>query len=84
MKNSIKPDAGKVLVTGSSGAVGGIANQVTLKLGYEVVTLTSRPEYNRDYLKSFGNIEVLDTNDFLGNPRMLSKERWAAAIEGRG
>ena len=80
-ENSIKPDAGKVLVTGSSGAVGGIATKLLLKLGYDVVALTSRPEYNRDYLKSFGNIEVLDTDDFLGNPRMLSKERWAAAID---
>ncbi|MEC8452476.1 MAG: alcohol dehydrogenase catalytic domain-containing protein, partial [Pseudomonadota bacterium] len=80
-ENSIKPDAGKVLVTGSSGAVGGIATKLLLKLGYEVVAMTSRPEYNRDYLKSFGNIEVLDTDDFLGNPRMLSKERWASAID---
>ena len=80
-EHSIKPDAGKILVTGSSGAVGGIAINLLLKLGYEVVALTSRPEYNRDYLKSFGNIEVLDADDFSGNPRMLSKETWAAAID---
>ena len=73
-ENSIKPDAGKVLVTGSSGAVGGIATKLLLKLGYEVVALTSHPEYNRDYLKSFGNIEVLDTNDFSGNQECYQKK----------
>ena len=83
-ENSIKTDAGKVLVTGSSGAVGGIATKLLLKLGYDVAVLTSRLEYNRDYLKSFGDIEVLDTNDFLENPRMLSKEKWAAAIDVMG
>ena len=74
MKTVSKPDAGKVLVTGSSGAVGGIATKLLLKLGYEVVALTSRPEYNRDYLKSFGNIEVLDTNDFSETQECYQKK----------
>ena len=80
-ENNIKPDRGKVLVTGSSGAVGGVATKLLIKLGYEVVALTSRFEYNKDYLKSFGDIEVLDANNYLGDPKMLSKERWAAAID---
>ena len=81
LENNIKPDAGKILVTGGSGAVGSIATKLLLKLGYEVVVLTSRLEYNTDYLRTFGDIEVLDANDYLVDPKMLSKERWAAAID---
>tara|TARA_B100000900_G_scaffold411484_1_gene431251 strand:- start:923 stop:1918 length:996 start_codon:yes stop_codon:yes gene_type:complete len=79
--NDIRPDAGKVIVTGSSGAVGSIATRLLLKLGYEVTALTSRLQFNNDYLKSFGNIEVLDSNDFMSDPKMLSKEKWAGAID---
>jgi len=81
IKNGITQNSGKILVTGASGAVGGIATTLLIKMGYNVSVITSRIEDNRNYLAQMGDIEILESSSFLNEPKMLSKENWAAAID---
>ena len=81
IENNITPQDGKILVTGPSGAVGGIAVKLLLKHGYEVSVVTSRKIENRSYLEKFGSIEILEAQDFMNKPKMLSKELWAGAVD---
>ncbi|MDG2187833.1 MAG: acryloyl-CoA reductase [Hyphomicrobiales bacterium] len=81
VKNGITPDRGKILVTGASGAVGSIATTLLLKMGYKVSVVTSRIDDNRDYLAHIGDVEILDSSLFTNEPKMLSKENWAGAID---
>ena len=81
IENNITPCGVKILVTGPSGAVGGIAVKLLLKYGYEVSVVTSRKQENRSYLEEFGSIEILDAQDFMNKPKMLSKELWAGAVD---
>jgi len=81
IENDITPQDGKILVTGPSGAVGGIAVKLLLKHGYEVSVITSRKIESRSYLEKFGSIEILEAQDFMNKPKMLSKELWAGAVD---
>jgi len=64
---SEKVPKGKVLVSGSTGGVGSIAIMLLAKLGYEVVALTRKPQLS-DQLKSLGASEVIELQEFLGQP----------------
>jgi len=81
IENNITPQDGKILVTGPSGAVGGIAVKLLLKHGFEVSVVTSRKIENESYLEKFGSIEILEAQDFMNKPKMLSKELWAGAVD---
>ena len=81
IENNITPQDGKILVTGPSGAVGGIAVKLLLKHGFEVSVVTSRKIENESYLEKFGSIEILEAQDFMNKPKMLSKELWASAVD---
>lgn len=82
-KAGVKPDDGPVLVTGAAGGVGSVAIAVLAKRGYHVVASTGRPE-EEDYLKGLGAAEIIDRNEFNGDVRPLSKERWAGAVDAVG
>ncbi len=82
-KAGVKPDDGPVLVTGAAGGVGSVAIAILAKRGYHVVASTGRPE-EEDYLKGLGAAEIVDRNEFNGDVRPLSKERWAAAVDAVG
>jgi len=64
LKADIKPDAGKVIVTGATGGVGSVAVALLSKLGFEVVAVTGKAAAT-DWLLSIGATEVLDRNDLL-------------------
>ncbi|MDF2523211.1 MAG: quinone oxidoreductase [Clostridiales bacterium] len=82
-ENGINPEKGKVLVTGTTGGVGGAAVSMLNKKGYHVVASTGKPEA-ADYLKSLGAREVISREDVVGSSKPLDKQLWQAAIDPVG
>ncbi len=88
----IKPETGKILVTGARGGVGSHAVSFLAKAGYHVVAVTGihadpEKEFPEDeaFLKSIGAKEVIpreEVNDETGKPML--KTLWAGAIDTIG
>ena len=57
-QNDLRPENGKVIVTGATGGVSSLAIQMLAQLGYHVVALTGK-DSEHDYLKSLGVAEIL-------------------------
>lgn len=83
-QNGLRPDCGKVLVSGATGGVGSIAIDILNRLGYEVVALTGKAEQS-EYLKGLGAREVLlrASLDFA-KIKPLDKPLWAGAVDNLG
>ena len=64
LKADVKPEAGKIIVTGATGGVGSVAVALLAKLGFEVVAVTGKAAA-KDWLLSIGATEVLDRADLL-------------------
>jgi len=79
----LKPNQGKILVTGATGGVGSVAVALLAAGGYQVTALTGRSE-NEAYLKSLGAAEVIDRKELEVAGKPLQKERWVAAIDSLG
>lgn len=83
-QNELEPKKGKVIVTGATGGVGGIAIQMLSQLGYHVVALTGKPS-EHDYLNALGASEILQRNDIdMKSARPLEKSLWAGALDAVG
>ena len=73
-----------ILVTGGSGGVGSVAIAILSKLGYEVATVTGRPE-SADYLKSLGASIIVpreELNEAIKRP--LEKQVWSGCVDTVG
>ena len=79
----VKPESGPVVVTGAAGGVGSVAVALLSKLGWRVIASTGRVA-EAAYLKNLGAQEIISRSELGGEPRMLAKERWAAAIDSVG
>ena len=79
----VTPAKGPVVVTGAAGGVGSVAVAILAKLGYRVIASTGRPE-EESYLKELGAAEIIPRSELGGDPRPLSKERWAGAVDSVG
>ena len=80
----IKPEDGKIVVSGATGGVGGLSVSILSKLGYSVVAITGK-ETERDYLINLGAEEVLlrsEIENFAKKP--LLKPLFAGAIDTVG
>lgn len=64
LKADIKPDAGKIIVTGATGGVGSVAVALLAKLGFSVVAVTGKASAS-EWLLSIGASEVLDRAELL-------------------
>ncbi len=82
-QNELRPENGKVIVTGATGGVSSIAIAMLAQLGYQVVALTGK-DAEHDYLKSLGAAEVLSRKDLQMGTRPLEKSQWAAALDAVG
>lgn len=82
-QNDLRPENGKVIVTGATGGVGSLAIVMLAQLGYHVVALTGK-DSEHDYLKSFGTTEILSRKDLLMGNRPLEKAQWAGALDAVG
>src|SRR5580658_4684232 len=79
----VAPAKGPVVVTGAAGGVGSVAVALLAKLGFRVIASTGRPE-EESYLKELGAAEIIPRSELGGDPRPLSKERWAGAVDSVG
>tara|TARA_B110000263_G_scaffold45077_1_gene37053 strand:+ start:76 stop:1080 length:1005 start_codon:yes stop_codon:yes gene_type:complete len=72
-----------VIVTGASGGVGSIAVMILNKLGCNV-TAVSGKESNKEYLKSIGAKNIINTSELNKEPRPLDKGLWDGAVDTVG
>lgn len=80
----VKPEDGKIVVSGATGGVGAISVSILNKLGYSVVAITGK-ESQRDYLSNLGAEEILlrsEMETFAQKP--LLKPLFAGAIDTVG
>ena len=76
----VKPEDGKILVTGATGGVGSVAIALLSKLGYQVTASTSKMK-DEDYLHKLGAVGIIDSQSLKEPNRPLQKEQWSAAID---
>ena len=82
--NNQTPEQGKVIVTGATGGVGGIAIQMLSKTGYDVIAATRKTAQNA-YLKNLGASEIIDATELTTSSKPpLQKQQWAGGIDTAG
>ena len=72
-----------VVVTGASGGVGSIAVMILNKLGCNVTAVTGK-ESNKEYLKSIGAKNIINTSELNKESRPLDKGLWDGAADTVG
>ena len=72
-----------VIVSGASGGVGSMAVMILNKLGCNVTAVTGK-ESNKDYLKSIGAKNVVNTSELMKDARPLDKGLWDGAVDTVG
>lgn len=84
LSEAVKPDDGKIIVSGATGGVGSMSISILSKLGYSVTAITGK-ETEVDYLLNIGANEIIIRKDFetLEN-RPLLKTSFAGAIDTVG
>jgi NADPH2:quinone reductase len=82
-QNDLRPENGKVIVTGATGGVGSLAIIMLAQLGYHVVALTGK-DAEHAYLKSLGAAEILSRQELAMGTRPLEKAQWAGALDSVG
>jgi acrylyl-CoA reductase (NADPH) len=80
----VKPEDGKVIVSGATGGVGSLSVSILSKLGYSVTAITGK-ESGRDYLFNLGAKEIILRNEFENlDKRPLLKSQYAGAVDTVG
>lgn len=80
----VKPEDGKILVSGASGGVGALSVTILSKLGYNVVAITGKA-HEKDYLMGLGAKEIILRDDFENlDKRPLLKPAYAGGIDTVG
>ena len=72
-----------VIVSGASGGVGSMAVMILSKLGCNVTAVTGK-ESNKDYLRSIGAKNVINTSELMKDARPLDKGLWDGAVDTVG
>ena len=84
IRAGVKPQDGRIVVTGATGGVGSVAVAILAKLGYEVVAATGKMDQS-DFLLGLGAAEVIhrdEVNDTSGRP--VGRPTWAGAVDTVG
>lgn len=80
----IKPEHGKVVVSGATGGVGSLSVAILAKLGFNVSAISGKEE-DHDFLFNLGAGEVIARKDFeQENTRPLMKGSFAGGIDTVG
>lgn len=84
LSESVKPDDGKIIVSGATGGVGSMSISILNKLGYSVTAITGK-ETERNYLLNLGVQEIILRTDFEAiENRPLLKASFAGGIDTVG
>ncbi len=81
--NGLRPDSGKVAVTGATGGVGSIAIDMLAQRGYAVTALTGK-EGEHGYLRGLGAVEILPAAVAGPAGKPLESALWAGAVDSVG
>jgi len=80
----LKPEDGKIIVSGATGGVGSVALALLAKLGYNTVAITGKESEN-DFLKSLGSSDIISRQEFLlSDKRPMLSAQYAGAIDTVG
>ena len=83
VSHGIRPDDGKILVTGATGGVGSISIAILSRLGYRVTAVTGKSEPK--FLTELGAAEILDRSKMVRSKnKLLLKEKWAGVVDTVG
>jgi len=83
-ENGLRPENGKVIVSGATGGVGSLAVDMLAGLGYSVVALTGKAD-QREFLQDLGASDVMLRSSLdLSRIRPLDKGLWAGAVDNLG
>jgi acrylyl-CoA reductase (NADPH) len=82
-RQGLRPQDGRVVVTGAAGGVGSVAVALLSRLGWHVIASTGRAT-EADYLKGLGAAEIIDRRELSEKGRPLGKERWIAGVDSVG
>lgn len=83
-QNDVKPENGKIVVTGATGGVASLSISMLNRLAYQVSAITGK-DNEHEYLKSLGATEILPRSVVdLSGTRPLEKPLWAAALDSVG
>ena len=84
LSEQVKPEDGKIVVSGATGGVGALSVSILSKLGYSVVVITGK-ESEPDYLNKLGASEIMLRNEFENlDKKPLLKPLFAGAIDTVG
>ena len=80
----IRPEMGRIAVSGATGGVGSLAVAMLAKLGYRVAAITGK-EHERDKLLGLGASEVLERKEYEAEtPNALLEAEFAGAVDTLG
>ena len=81
--NGQTPDKGPIVVTGASGGVGTNAISMLANLGYEVIAVSGRREFD-EYLLELGASRACSSNELELSERPLDRGMFGGAIDNVG
>lgn len=79
---NVKPEDGKIIVSGATGGVGSVAVAMLSNMGYTVSAMSGKPE--NAFLESLGASEVVSRADFEEKARPLGRELYAGGVDVAG
>jgi len=80
----VKPEHGKIVVSGATGGVGTLSVAILAKLGYDVIAISGK-EQEHDFLYNLGASEVISRKDFeKEDTRPMLKGLFAGGIDTVG
>ncbi len=82
--HGVKPEDGKVLVTGATGGVGSLSVAILAKAGFQVVAASGKSD-QADFLRRLGAAEVVDREAVTDRKGLaLLKGKWAGVVDTVG
>lgn len=80
----VKPEAGKIIVSGATGGVGSVSISLLHKIGYKTVAISGK-EAEYEYLKSIGADEIISRSEFQQiDKKPILSAQYAGAIDTVG
>lgn len=81
--NGLSPERGPVAVTGATGGAGSLSIDMLTSLGYEVVAVSRKKDFN-EYLQKLGAARIIPPPEPNTTTNLLEKGQWAGAIDAVG